>query len=191
MIPRINNLPYAMMSCLKCLVVNVSAHSAWWSTSRIILWNNSFKLRIWKQTNGQNRVKPFFLFLGQSSHVRILTSVYALWMRIYHSPLVLVTYKYCAVSHCSCCEMLWPKLYKNNNHFTQVDKVREILFWEELTMFLSVCTVYFLNIRDVEISSVGSHHSVFCPCTVLARCCMSEMWKWQSNFFTIYVYLYV
>ena len=189
------------MNLLLCLqVVNVSAHSAWWSTSRIILLNNSFKFKNLEANIWPKQSKTFFfflyffflsfLFLVQSSHVRIWSSVCALWMRIFHSPLVLVTYKYCAVSHCSC-EMLWPKLDKNNNHSTQVDKFRKILFWEELTMFLSVCTVCFLNIKGC--GNLLSRQPSFSFLSMHSTCKMLYVWtvKMAKQFFTIYMYLYV
>jgi len=110
-------------------------------------------------------------------------------MRIFHSPLDLVTYKYCAVSRCSC-EMLWPKLDKN--HSTQVDKFSKILFWEELTVFLSVCTIYFLNIKGcgnlLSRQSSFSFLSMHSTCKVL-YCLNCENGK--AIFYHLYVFVCV
>ena len=177
------------VNLLLCLqVVNASAHLAWWSTSRIILLNNSFRFKNLEANKWPKQSKTFFFFLVQSSHVRIWSSVCALWMGIFHSPLDLVTYKYCAVSYCSC-EMLWPKLDKN--HSTQVDKFSKILFWEELTVFLSVCTIYFLNIKGC--GNLLSRQLSFSFLSMHSTCKMLYVWtvKMAKQFFTISMYLYV
>lgn len=140
--------------------------------------------------NDQNRLR--LLFLVRSSQVRIWRHFHALWMVVCHSSSVLVI----IINIVRCytvvvCEMLWPKVFTKITTVLMDLKSLDEFFFGKSYCVLSVCTIYFLNINGSGNLFSRHRNSVLFQCTTLARWCVSELWKWQSNFFTFYMYLYV
>lgn len=67
------------VNLLLCLqVVNASAHLAWWSTSRIILLNNSFRFKNLEANKWPKQSKTFF-FSWSSHHMSEFGAVFVLY----------------------------------------------------------------------------------------------------------------